>query len=64
MKLDQRILNLGSAAQLGKEYLSTYAQINIEYCVSDESESQIIKYDQIYQIVRQFKPRIIINCSA
>ena len=64
MKLDQRILNLGSAAQLGKEYLSTYAQTNIEYYVSDESESQIIKYDQIYQIVHQFKPRIIINYSA
>ena len=63
MKLDQRILNLGSAAQLGKEYLSTYAQTNIEYCVSDESESQIIKYDQIYQIVHQFKLRIIFNCS-
>ena len=61
MKLDQRILNLGSAAQLGKEYLSTYAQTNIEYCVSDESESQIIKYDQIYQIFQQFKPRIFIN---
>ena len=63
MKLDQRILNLGSAAQLGKEYLSTYVQTNIEYYVSDESESQIIKYDQIYQIVHQFKPRIIFNCS-
>ena len=63
MKLDQRILNLGSVAQLGEGYLSAYVQINIEHCASDESESQIIKYDQIYQIVHQFKPKIIFNCS-
>ena len=55
---------MDSAAQQGNEYLSAYAQINIEYCASDESESQITKYDQIYQIVHQFKPSIIINYSA
>ena len=63
MKLDQQILNLGSAGQLGKEYLSDYAQKNIEYFSSDESNSQITKYDQIYQIFNQFKPRLIINYS-
>ena len=45
MKLDQRILNLGSAAQLGEGYLSAYVKLNIEYCASDESENQITKYD-------------------
>ena len=62
--LNQRILILGSEGQLGKEFVSAFAQKNIEYFEPDESESQITKYDQIYHIVHQFKPRIIINCSA
>ena len=64
MMLDQRILILGSAGQLGKEFVSACAQKNIEYFAPDESVSQITKYDQIDQIVRQFKPRTIINCAA
>ena len=62
--LDQRILILGSAGQLGKEFVSACAQKNIKYCAQDESLSQITKYDQIDQIVHQFKPRTIINCAA
>ena len=64
MMLDQRILILGSAGQLGKEFVSACAQKNFEYFAPDESESQITQYDQIDKIVHQFKPSIIINCSA
>ena len=62
--LDQRILILGSAGQLGKEFVSACIQKNIEFCAPDESVSQITQYDQIDQIVYQFKPRTIINCAA
>ena len=62
--LDSRILILGSAGQLGKVFVSAFAKKNIESFSTDESENQITKYDQIYQIVHQFKSRIIINCSA
>ena len=62
--LDQRILILGSAGQLGKEFVSACVQKNIEYFAPDESVSQVTNYDQIGQIVHQLNPRTIINCAA
>ena len=43
--LIQRILILRSTGQLGKEFVSAFAQKNFEYFESDESENMIIKYD-------------------
>ena len=64
MVKNRKILVLGSAGQLGKEFVKVLAEQDYEYIAPSEDESSITNFEQINTLIDETKPDIVINCAA
>lgn len=61
---NKRILILGSAGQLGKEFVKVLAEKDYKYVAPKEDESSITDFEQMKSLIDNIKPEIVINCAA
>jgi len=64
MVKNKKILILGSAGQLGKEFVKVLAEQDYEYIAPSEDESSITNFEQINTLIDETEPDIVINCAA
>jgi dTDP-4-dehydrorhamnose reductase len=61
---NKRILVTGSNGQLGSSILAIFKQHNFDVIFTDRSTMDITHQLQESQVIKQFKPQVIIHCAA
>ncbi len=59
-----KYLLLGKNGQLGKEFLKTFENKNIIFKAVSRVECDVSNFNQVFKIFNDFKPDIVINCTA
>jgi len=61
---NKRILVTGSNGQLGSSIVAIFKQHNFDVIFTDRSTMDITNQLQVSQVIKQFKPQVIIHCAA
>ncbi|MCX7760074.1 MAG: dTDP-4-dehydrorhamnose reductase [Hydrogenothermaceae bacterium] len=59
-----RFLLFGSKGQLGLEFVKFFEKERKEYLSLSRQELDVTDVDSVYKVVKEYKPDIIINCTA
>ena len=60
----KRILVTGANGQLGSAIVSVFKQHHMDVIGTDRSMMDITNQDQVFEVVKQLKPQVIIHCAA
>jgi dTDP-4-dehydrorhamnose reductase len=61
---NKRILVTGSNGQLGSSIVAIFKQHNFDVIYTDRSTMDITNLLKVSQVIKQFKPQVIIHCAA
>ena len=59
-----RYLVVGAGGQLGSEFLKYLSLQGLEFLALKRSDLDVSRFDNVYRLVRDCKPNVVINCSA
>ncbi|HRP02506.1 MAG TPA: dTDP-4-dehydrorhamnose reductase [Candidatus Kapabacteria bacterium] len=59
-----KVIIFGAKGQLGSEFCNNFAKNNIAYLAYDYSDFDINNYNLTQQTIAEFRPDVVINCSA
>lgn len=60
----QKILVVGAGGQLGREFVMHLSSRNLKFLALTRSELDVSRFDQVYLVVKEYSPSVVINCSA
>jgi dTDP-4-dehydrorhamnose reductase len=60
----KRILVTGANGQLGSSIVSVFKQHHMDVIGTDRSMIDITNQDQVFEVIKQLKPQVIIHCAA
>jgi dTDP-4-dehydrorhamnose reductase len=60
----KKILVTGANGQLGSAIVTIFKQHNIDVIGTDRSMMDITNQNQVFEVVKQIKPQVIIHCAA
>ncbi|MEZ0323911.1 MAG: dTDP-4-dehydrorhamnose reductase [Hydrogenothermaceae bacterium] len=59
-----KFLILGSKGQLGNEFVKTFEKEKRDYLALSRQQLDVTNLDEVYKLVKDYKPNVIINCTA
>jgi dTDP-4-dehydrorhamnose reductase len=60
----KRILVTGANGQLGSAIVNVFKHNHMDVIGTDRSMMDITNQDQVFEVVKQLKPQVIIHCAA
>jgi len=61
---NKRILVTGANGQLGSAIVTIFKQNNLDVIATDRTIMDITKQKQVFDVIKQIKPQVIIHCAA
>ena len=59
-----RFLVVGAGGQLGREFSKHLSLQGLEFLALKRSDLDVSRFDDVYRLVRDYRPKVVINCSA